>query len=373
MEPAPPIPPTELTAGRLHLRPWQPGDEPALVEAGADPEIQRWTSLPAYTAEQARDYVTREAPLRWANGEHYAFAVCDSTSGAVLASVALRPGGAPGVGDVGFWCLPAARGGAVAADAVAALSRWAFGAQLAATRLVWKARVGHWASRRVAEKAGFRFEGLLRQGIPHRGELVDGWVGGLLAQDPVVDTAVFPRYDDRSDGVVTLRRWRSSDGPDVARACADPESARWLPLPVPYTAETGQAYVDEIVPADWAGGVAANVAVTAADSGRLLGAIGLRLLRGGGQVGYWTAPWARGRGVATRACVLHARWGLEVLGLPRLELLADVGNVASQRVAERAGFAREGVARAARPVPRTEARADMVVFARLPGDLPPER
>ena len=56
-----------------------------------------------------------------------------------------------------------------------------------------------------------------------------------------------------------------------------------------------------------------------------------------------------------------------MLALPRVELLADVGNLGSQRVAERAGFVREGVARALRPLPRvTQGRADMVVYARTP-------
>ena len=68
--------------------------------------------------------------------------------------------------------------------------------------------------------------------------------------------------------------------------------------------------------------------------------------------------------MATRACRLHTGWAMEVLGLPRVELLADVGNAASQRVAERAGFVREGIAVAIRPVPRATDRADMVVFAR---------
>ena len=359
--------PVEITAGRLHLRPWQSGDEPALLALFGDPETQRWTSRPVpYLPEHATETVQRTAPAMWADGSRLSWAVCDSSSGQVQAEVVLSPGADPGVHIVAFACLPASRGRGVTPEAVGVVCRWAF-AELSAARVEWCAFTGNIASRRVAEKAGFQVEGVLRSGLLHRGELRDGWIGALLPDDEVVDTARIPAYEERSDGVVRLRRWRSADGPDVARACADPETARWLPVPVPYPPQAGQHYVDEMVPGLWAQGSAANVAVTDAGSGELLGAIGLTLRDGIGEVGYWTAPWARRRGVATRATVLHTAWALGTLGLLRVELLADVDNTVSQRVAERAGFVREGVARALRPRPRAESRADMVVFARVAG------
>ena len=58
------------------------------------------------------------------------------------------------------------------------------------------------------------------------------------------------------------------------------------------------------------------------------------------------APWARGRGVAERAGRAVAHWAFEVLGLRRLIWRAEVGNHASQLVAERIGFTFDGVVRA---------------------------
>jgi [ribosomal protein S5]-alanine N-acetyltransferase len=108
--------------------------------------------------------------------------------------------------------------------------------------------------------------------------------------------------------------------------------------------------------------------VTDGPSGRLLGGIGLRLPADGiGEVGYWVRRDARGRGVATRALDLVARWALEEQRLIRVQLTAEPGNVASQRVAEKVGFRREGLLR--RYLKIGGERRDGVMFSLLREDL----
>lgn len=337
--------PTEITAGRLHLRPWQPSDEDAAFAACQDPDIQRWTTVPSpYTREDARAWVTAGAPDQWQAGTGTPFAVVDATTGELLASVGLHLIRGDRC-EVGYWCAPAARGRSVITDAVGAVCRWGF-AELGMQRIEWVAAVGNWPSRAVAQKCGFTVEGLARKGMHYRGGHVDAWVGALLATDEVKDLRPLPKPPSLTDGVVSLRAWTLADAPDVARACDDPESARWLPMPTPYTQADAEEWLDGGVAEGWATGARATLATTDATTGAVLGCVTLILgnrSAGRAEIGYWTAPWARGRGVASRGASLLARWGLEELGLWRVGLLADVDNIASQRAAEKAGFTRDFV------------------------------
>ncbi|MFN2536609.1 MAG: GNAT family N-acetyltransferase [Mycobacteriales bacterium] len=353
--------PVEIAAGRVQLVPFSAQDEDEVLAACQDPAIQHWTTVPSpYTRELAHEWLTRD----WFGMEQPTWAVREATTGRLLANITLRV--SDDVGDVGYWCTAEARGTGIMTEALQAVCRWGFGA-LDLDHITWCAEVGNWASRAVAEKSGFRVEGTRRRLLKHRGQWVDGWVGTLLSTDPITDVRPLPSRLDLTDGVVRLRRWRAEDAADVARACDDALTAEWLPVPSPYTLEHGRSYVEEHTSGAWADGTAAETAVVDAVSGELLGAMGLKLHNrhhGFGEIGYWTAPWARGRGVASRGAALLAGWGLQALGLHRVELLAEVTNARSIRVAERAGFNREGLLRWAR-LDREGSPVDMVVFSRV--------
>lgn len=85
-----------------------------------------------------------------------------------------------------------------------------------------------------------------------------------------------------------------------------------------------------------------------------------------GEIGYWLLERGRGRGHATRAVRLVVEYAFERLALERIQLLTLPDNVASKRVAERAGFQQEGVLRAYRRA--GDGRADMLVYSRLRDD-----
>jgi RimJ/RimL family protein N-acetyltransferase len=97
----------------------------------------------------------------------------------------------------------------------------------------------------------------------------------------------------------------------------------------------------------WRDGSRAGFAIETLDSEFLGLGMFVRLEQEGRQaeIGYVVGPAARGRGVATRALRLLTEWGFADLGLERIELWIDTANLASERVAEHAGYVREGVMR----------------------------
>jgi RimJ/RimL family protein N-acetyltransferase len=171
-----------------------------------------------------------------------------------------------------------------------------------------------------------------------------------------------------ADGDIRLRPWERRDVPAVAVACQDPEIQRWTVVPHNYTERHARDFINGTA-ADIAGGRELALAVVDLDD-RLLGALGLSnfdWIDMKGEIGYWMVAESRRQGIGARATRLLAVWALTELGLERVELLANPKNEASQRLAERAGFTREGRLRRYRR--RHGVREDLVMFSMLAEDL----
>jgi ribosomal-protein-alanine N-acetyltransferase len=171
-----------------------------------------------------------------------------------------------------------------------------------------------------------------------------------------------------TDGVVSLRPWEPADIPEiVASVDGDEEMAGWLDrLPQPYTAEDARAFIaGEVVP------VERTYAIVETATGRPVGSVGIHPDGDPdvGEIGYWIRRDARGRGLMTRAVVILSRHALHEGGFARVWLRADPENVGSCRVAEKAGFTREGVLRSVHWNERLRRRQDHVVYSLLPADL----
>jgi RimJ/RimL family protein N-acetyltransferase len=172
--------------------------------------------------------------------------------------------------------------------------------------------------------------------------------------------------DDR----VLLRLPVRADVDDITLACQDPELQRWIPVPVPYERVHGQQWVDDSA-SSWSEDRELRWVIVDREAGGAsgpVGAIGLHArdatMR---EVGFWMAPWARGRGIMTDSVRLVCQWAFTELGLGRIEWWANVGNDASRRVAEKVGFTMEGTARG-RLLHRGE-RVDGWGGGLLPGEL----
>lgn len=174
-----------------------------------------------------------------------------------------------------------------------------------------------------------------------------------------------------ADEVVLLRAWRAEDLPAKVLGFADPSVQRFSwPKATPYTEEDARSFFAFQEDARCRGEELNFAFVEPGDAEVVLGGgslYGIDVQQGRAAVGYWLAPSSRGRGVATHATRLMARWAFEGLRVARLELTCGPDNERSQRVADRCGFVREGVLRS--HIPFKGGRRDTVMFSLLPVEL----
>ena len=99
---------------------------------------------------------------------------------------------------------------------------------------------------------------------------------------------------------------------------------------------------------NWQSGTDRDFGIFDADSGDLLGCIGINQINSVhnfGNLGYWVRAGRVNTGVATNAARLAAQFAFQALHLSRLEIVARVDNLASRRVAEKLGCHFECIAR----------------------------
>lgn len=343
-----------LSDGGVVLRAHTPADARGSYEQCQDPLSQAWTTVPIpYSMVDAREFVEGIVPKGWREDRDYAFAVeapdHDGTP-RYAGTVSLRPEGSRRA-EIAFGSHPWCRGRGVMERALRLLLDWGFD-ELDLETVIWWANQGNWGSRKLAWRLGFSFDGTVRRWLPQRGELRDAWVGALLRDDKREPRHAWYDVPVVHGRQVVLRGYRSEDAERVQQACSHERTQQWLrDLPSPYTLEDARAYLESRLE-QLAGGSGLTWAIADPVTDDLLGTISLFDLKAGfeAEIGYWTHPDARGRGVMSEACGLvtrHAFVPVEDggLGLQRVTVQAGIENAASRRVIEANGFTLYGVER----------------------------
>ena len=145
-----------------------------------------------------------------------------------------------------------------------------------------------------------------------------------------------------------LRPWRLSDAEAVVRAFDDPEIQRWHVRRFE-SADEARHWITARR-AGWAQESQLNWALVDRDSDSLMGRVSLQgvdLHDGSAGVAYWMVPEWRGRGLCSQAVLALCQWAFSEAGFHRIGLEHSVANVASCRVATKAGFHTEGIRREA--------------------------
>ncbi|HEY3559805.1 MAG TPA: GNAT family N-acetyltransferase [Kribbella sp.] len=321
-----------------------------------DPVMQEWTTIPVpYLHEHAVNFLTEVVPAGWRDNTAWAWAI--EYDGNYVGTIDLH-GGEGSVGEVGFAVSAEVRGNGVMTRAVKLVVRYAFDA-LDWKRVIWRAYVGNYASRRVAWKTGFRGLVTIPDGGLARGVRKDEWVATIGRDDDLEPQGNWWTVPVLEGTGIRLRPLRESDAQRVMEACSDERTQHWLSgMPSPYGLDDAKGFISSRVDAA-ASGEAVAWAIADAVTDELLGNVSIfglngRMDRTRGEIGYWMHPAARGRKVMTAAVQLvigHAFTPIEDGGLGRRRLIvrcADV-NTASAHVAELNGFTKVGDERRADP------------------------
>jgi RimJ/RimL family protein N-acetyltransferase len=168
------------------------------------------------------------------------------------------------------------------------------------------------------------------------------------------------------DDLITLRTFSMNDVDAVVALCQDPEIPRWTTVPSPYAEPEARTWI-AAHEAQWLAGFEASFAITDPNSGVVMGSVGLfRDLADAttSEIGYWVGADFRRRGIATRSVTLLSDWGAKVAGLKRMRLVTLMGNTASERVAQRAGFDRVGEVTDYRSERRPDVSSHVTVWQR---------
>ena len=379
------VPPVFETS-RLRLRPWRDSDSPRSGE-GPDGDSLRFMpdgaqpgpdDFPEWLARRRRDMDTG-ADVYWC--------VADLATDEMLGNVQVFGMGPVDVrfqGELGYWLRPGARGRGVIGEALGPIVAHAFRSVedggLALTRLHAATNSDNNVSQSILRSVGFTQWGADHQAWRRAdGSLSDGTYFELLASDLVAPEvpAGANRGATRAGGVepvtlesdalltgsaprVRLRGWRHTDADRVAEACSDQRTQHWLAasLPSPYTVEAAHSYIAGCIE-DARAGRSLYWCVADPLSDLCIGSVAVMDMRDAlgtaGEIGYWTHPEARGRGVmsdAVRLAVRHAFIAREDggLGRKRLRLNAADGNSASLHIARVNGFVPIGRDRCSEPL-----------------------
>ena len=166
---APPDPP--LSDGIVALRAWRDTDAGAIAAMMDEPAIARWTRAPSpYRERDAVEWLALH-PAMLRRGSELPLAIVDTDSGDLLGSISLRFR-EDARGEFGYLLAAPARGRGLATRALRLLAAWAF-EEHGLARLEVLVQPDNEASLAMAERAGFRREGVLRSHTELRGRRVD--------------------------------------------------------------------------------------------------------------------------------------------------------------------------------------------------------
>lgn len=372
MGPVLPAEAPELRGAGVLLSPYEEADLPRIVELADDVGRQWSRSLrDVHSVDDARRWLTERS-----GRDRVEWAVRDPATRTLIGRTGLhRFEEHPASAEIGYGVHPAHRGRGVAVAAARTVADYAFGG-LGLSRVSLVHDLGNVASCIVASRSGYCLEGVERQALGYPdGRVADQHRHARLVSDPSGPARPVPSGPSGIERVeIAAGGWQlrppsPGEAEDALTMLTDPLTVRWNEAPGVIDLDSARSWCER--GADWSDGSHATFSVLEATTGRYAGNVSLWRVDLADQrtaaIGYRTAPWARGRGVATAGVGAVTRWAFGSLGIERIELPHATDNLASCRVAEKCGYRAEGVLRGAYRAP-DGTRDDEHLHARLATD-----
>ncbi len=168
-----------LVGPMVTMRQHQPSDVAGVLDLARDPETIRWTSVPdPYQEADAQDFFAL-GRSGWASESHWLWAIesVDAEVGKYAGNIMLRRIDFRSA-ELGYALAPWARGRGLMSEAVDLALDWAFqDCQL--STITWRAQVGNWPSRRLAQRCGFTLAEEVTASCTQRGRTYPAWSGVL--------------------------------------------------------------------------------------------------------------------------------------------------------------------------------------------------
>lgn len=177
---------TSFTNGVITIRPFEPEDIPSFfsaVRSSAD-VLVRWMPWchAEYSIDEAKAWLAT-CQAEWAQGTSYPFLIVEPNTNEVLGSVDINQINRDhNFGNIGYWVASSHTGRGIATAAVKMVTRFGF-AEIGFMRLEIVALVENGASRRVAEKAGAKFECIARNRLVGWSKSHDAAIYSLIPTD----------------------------------------------------------------------------------------------------------------------------------------------------------------------------------------------
>lgn len=324
-----------LTDGEVTLRSHVPADIDRMVELAADQAKIRWTPIPApYGRSAAERFALEYAPQCWASGSEMVWAV--DVDGRFAGTVDLAGEGV--LSHLSFDLHPDARGWGIMRRAVSLAVDHAF-TEAGKEVVRWTSLAGNIDALRVAHACGFRLDAAIPDGVELRGEPHAAWVGSLRKDDDREPKTTW-HADTFGTERFRLRPLEEKDDPRIRETLDDADSRKYLfARPDPLLDEHAAA---ERIRKWWtaACGQTCTWAVADKDSDEYFGDVSIFEINEvtGAEIGFYTHPEARGKGVLREGMAAAVDHIFDVIGLRRLTLFAAASNAGSRKLAEACGF-----------------------------------